>query len=129
VDPDDPEIKNSDNTVLFLLSCYQYIMIALILSVGPPYRQRMISNSTFPACFTKVSSLHAHNRHRNCLHNDNNPDSATLPLLHPRIDLYLSNVQSNPHRNRSCKLDHILASREICFHPSSNLFGKSDIML
>ena len=44
VDPDNPEIKNSDNTVLFLMSCYQYIMIALILSVGPPYREPMLQN-------------------------------------------------------------------------------------
>jgi len=46
VDPDDPEIRNSDNTVLFLMSCYQYIMIAIILSVGPPYRQPMVQNGT-----------------------------------------------------------------------------------
>ena len=44
VDPDNPEIRNSDNTVLFLMSCYQYIMIAIILSVGPPYRQTMVQN-------------------------------------------------------------------------------------
>jgi cation-transporting ATPase 13A3/4/5 len=46
VDPENPEIKNSDNTVLFLMSCYQYIMIALILSVGPPYREPMLQNGT-----------------------------------------------------------------------------------
>jgi cation-transporting P-type ATPase 13A2 len=46
VDPENPEIKNSDNTVLFLMSCYQYIMIALILSVGPPYREPMLQNCT-----------------------------------------------------------------------------------
>jgi len=45
VDPENPEIKNSDNTVLFLMSCYQYIMIAVILSVGPPYREAMLQNS------------------------------------------------------------------------------------
>jgi len=45
VDPENPEIKNSDNTVLFLISCYQYIMIAVILSVGPPYREPMLQNS------------------------------------------------------------------------------------
>jgi cation-transporting P-type ATPase 13A2 len=48
VDPDDPEIRNSDNTVLFLMSCYQYIMIAIILSVGPPFRQPMVQNGTPP---------------------------------------------------------------------------------
>lgn len=46
VDTENPEIKNSDNTVLFLMSCYQYIMIAIILSVGPPYREPMMQNGS-----------------------------------------------------------------------------------
>ena len=46
VDPENPEIKNSDNTVLFLVSCYQYIMIAVILSVGAPYREPMLQNGS-----------------------------------------------------------------------------------
>src|SRR5579871_1454851 len=48
VNPEDPEIRNSENTVLFLISCYQYIMIAVILSVGPPYREPMLKNSISP---------------------------------------------------------------------------------
>jgi cation-transporting P-type ATPase 13A2 len=47
VNPEDPEIRNSENTVLFEISCYQYIMIAVILSVGPPYRQPMVENRPF----------------------------------------------------------------------------------
>ena len=56
VDPDDPEIRNSDNTVLFLISCFQYIMIAVILSVGPPYRQPMAENG-FPNCASRLMEV------------------------------------------------------------------------
>lgn len=38
---------NSENTTLFLLSCYQYILSAIVLSVGPPFRQRMGQNVPF----------------------------------------------------------------------------------
>jgi cation-transporting ATPase 13A3/4/5 len=41
---DSPSIVSSDNTVLFLLSLYQYILVALILSVGSPYREPMYKN-------------------------------------------------------------------------------------
>jgi cation-transporting ATPase 13A2 len=39
-------IPNSANTTLFLVSCYQYIFAAVILSVGPPYRLPMHYNGT-----------------------------------------------------------------------------------
>lgn len=38
---------NSENTTLFLLSCYQYIFVAVVLSVGPPFRQSMAHNLPF----------------------------------------------------------------------------------
>lgn len=43
-------IKNSENTTLFLVSCFQYILSAIVLSVGPPFRQSMASNCecTYP---------------------------------------------------------------------------------
>ncbi|ORY74114.1 HAD ATPase, P-type, family IC [Protomyces lactucae-debilis] len=44
---DSPSIVSSDNTVLFLLSLYQYILVALVLSVGPPYREPMYRNWSF----------------------------------------------------------------------------------
>ncbi|KAK9235185.1 hypothetical protein V1525DRAFT_282585 [Lipomyces kononenkoae] len=44
---DDQHVQSSDNTSLFLASCYQYILIAIVLSVGPPYRERMIKNKPF----------------------------------------------------------------------------------
>ncbi|KAF2086902.1 hypothetical protein K490DRAFT_57372 [Saccharata proteae CBS 121410] len=39
--------QNSENTTLFLLSCYQYILSAIVLSVGPPFRQSMRHNLPF----------------------------------------------------------------------------------
>ncbi|WEW56295.1 hypothetical protein PRK78_001738 [Emydomyces testavorans] len=44
---DDTSIENSQNTALFLVSCYQYIFSGLVLSVGPPFRQPMTSNVPF----------------------------------------------------------------------------------
>jgi len=44
---EDTNIKNSEKTALFLVSCYQYISSALVLSVGPPFRQPMTSNVSF----------------------------------------------------------------------------------
>ncbi|RKF63313.1 putative cation-transporting ATPase [Erysiphe neolycopersici] len=32
-------IKNSENTVLFLISCFEYIFSGVVLCVGPPFRQ------------------------------------------------------------------------------------------
>ena len=48
-------IENSENTSLFLLSCYQYILSGVVLSVGPPFRQTMSANLPFVA--TIISSL------------------------------------------------------------------------
>ena len=41
---DKSNIKNSENTSLFLISCYQYILSGIVLSVGPPFRQRVTEN-------------------------------------------------------------------------------------
>ncbi|CAG8392173.1 unnamed protein product [Penicillium salamii] len=37
-------IVNSENTALFLFSCFQYILTSIILSAGPPFRKAMIHN-------------------------------------------------------------------------------------
>ncbi|VUZ51202.1 unnamed protein product [Hymenolepis diminuta] len=42
-----PWINEADaqmNTAIFLLSCYQYLILAIIFSKGPPYRQRIYTN-------------------------------------------------------------------------------------
>ncbi|KAJ7594428.1 P-type ATPase [Mycena floridula] len=38
------ESQNFENTVLFLISCFQYILVAAVFSIGPPYRQSMWTN-------------------------------------------------------------------------------------
>lgn len=42
-------ILNSQNTTLFLVSCYQYILSSIVLSVGKPFRQSMRHNLPFVA--------------------------------------------------------------------------------
>ncbi|KAJ3824491.1 hypothetical protein EV361DRAFT_891484 [Lentinula raphanica] len=38
------ESTNFENSVLFLLSCFQYILVAGVFSIGPPYRKPMWTN-------------------------------------------------------------------------------------
>lgn len=44
VDLEKSNIENSENTALFLVSCFQYIFMGVVLSVGPPFRKPMRSN-------------------------------------------------------------------------------------
>ncbi|QPG74360.1 hypothetical protein FOA43_001687 [Brettanomyces nanus] len=43
----DEEVKCTDNTVVFFFSNFQYIFAALMLTVGPPYREPAIKNGPF----------------------------------------------------------------------------------
>ncbi|GMG03288.1 unnamed protein product [Aspergillus oryzae] len=45
IDLDNSNIENSENTTLFLVSCFQYTLASVVLSVGPPFREPMRSNS------------------------------------------------------------------------------------
>lgn len=47
LDKEHSNSENSQNTTLFTLSCYQYILSAVVLSVGPPFRQSMGQNLPF----------------------------------------------------------------------------------
>ncbi|KAF2474203.1 uncharacterized protein BDR25DRAFT_323219 [Lindgomyces ingoldianus] len=47
VDKDHSNSLNSQNTTLFLVSCFQYILSAVVLSVGKPFRQPMSQNLPF----------------------------------------------------------------------------------
>lgn len=44
LDRETPNIENSENTSLFLVSCFEYIFSGLVLSVGPPFRQTISQN-------------------------------------------------------------------------------------
>lgn len=43
----DDEVSSTDNTVLFFYSTFQYILVALMLTVGPPYREPVVNNIPF----------------------------------------------------------------------------------
>ncbi|KAL8755421.1 MAG: hypothetical protein Q9199_003644 [Rusavskia elegans] len=47
LDKEKSNIENSENTTLYLLSCFQYILLATVISVGPPFRQSMTHNLPF----------------------------------------------------------------------------------
>ncbi|CAJ2507776.1 Uu.00g089620.m01.CDS01 [Anthostomella pinea] len=47
VNPEKSNIKNSENTALFLMSCFEYIFIAVVMSAGRPFRQPMSQNWPF----------------------------------------------------------------------------------
>ncbi|EGP85061.1 uncharacterized protein MYCGRDRAFT_46026 [Zymoseptoria tritici IPO323] len=47
IDKDHSNSKNSENSTLFLVSCFQYILSAIVLSVGKPFRQSMGHNLPF----------------------------------------------------------------------------------
>ena len=41
---EDPSITSSENTALFLVSCFEYIFSGIVLNAGPPFRQKSIRN-------------------------------------------------------------------------------------
>lgn len=47
LDKEKSSVDNSQNTALFLVSCFQYILSGIVLSVGPPFRKSMTANVPF----------------------------------------------------------------------------------
>ncbi|KAI8057924.1 hypothetical protein BDF22DRAFT_724886 [Syncephalis plumigaleata] len=45
--PDDPNVLCYINSTLFSFSCFQYIFVAAVFSVGAPFRRSMFSNAWF----------------------------------------------------------------------------------
>ncbi|KAG0038258.1 hypothetical protein BGZ82_000702 [Podila clonocystis] len=46
-DSEEKNIQCFENTALFLLSCFQYLLVAIVFSVGPPFRKPMVTNRPF----------------------------------------------------------------------------------
>ncbi|KAK1997065.1 ATPase [Colletotrichum falcatum] len=46
---DKSNIENSENTVLFLVSCFEYILAGVVLNAGPPFREPALNNWPFMA--------------------------------------------------------------------------------
>ncbi|KAL7423997.1 hypothetical protein Q5752_001582 [Cryptotrichosporon argae] len=57
VDSDKLETFNFENTALFLVSCFQYILVAGVFSVGPPYRKPIYSNPSLVACLLGLGAF------------------------------------------------------------------------
>lgn len=47
-------IKNSENTALFLTSCFEYIFAGVVLNAGAPFRQPTVKNWPFTATVSLV---------------------------------------------------------------------------
>lgn len=54
---EDTNIKNSQNTALFLVSCYQYVFSGVVLSAGKPFRKPATSNGMFPSSKLTLKQL------------------------------------------------------------------------
>lgn len=53
-------IRNSENTVLFLVSCFEYIFSGVVLNAGAPFRQPLRSNWPFIVTTTVALLLTVH---------------------------------------------------------------------
>ncbi|KAK6075912.1 p-type ATPase [Seiridium cupressi] len=60
VNPDKSNIKNSENTALFLVSCFEYTFIGVVLSAGKPFRQPMWQNYPFVATIVAALAINTY---------------------------------------------------------------------
>ncbi|KAI0666684.1 Ca-transporting ATPase [Trametes maxima] len=49
------QANNYENSALFLVSCFQYILVAAVFSIGPPFRKQMWTNGWFMASMICLS--------------------------------------------------------------------------
>jgi cation-transporting P-type ATPase 13A2 len=57
VNPEKSNIENSENTVLFLTSCFEYIFSGVVLNAGRPFRQPALQNCRSMILFRGDASL------------------------------------------------------------------------
>ncbi|CAE6398019.1 unnamed protein product [Rhizoctonia solani] len=57
--PGSGELKhdNYENTALFLISSYQYVLVAAVFSIGPPYRKPMWTNGLLMASIVALTAF------------------------------------------------------------------------
>ncbi|SCV73478.1 BQ2448_7404 [Microbotryum intermedium] len=55
IDPDELDIVSYENTALFLISSFQYVLVAFIFCVGPPYRKPLYSNRWLVAALVSLT--------------------------------------------------------------------------
>ncbi|KAK7005604.1 cation-transporting ATPase [Favolaschia claudopus] len=51
------ESTNYENSTLFLLSCFQYVLVAAVFSIGPPYRKSMWTNGWLMGSLLLLTAL------------------------------------------------------------------------
>ncbi|KAM0753330.1 hypothetical protein T439DRAFT_299617 [Meredithblackwellia eburnea MCA 4105] len=57
INPDNLDIVSYENTALFLVSSFQYIIVAAVFCVGPPYRKSLYTNGWLVATFLALGSF------------------------------------------------------------------------
>jgi len=92
--PKPKNIRNSVNTSLFMVSCAQYILIGVVLSVGRPFRQPMYQNGNLLLLslfnFSPLCHHHPGCPGRQRIHSS---ESRRMGAQYPRPDLPLLHLQ------------------------------------
>lgn len=68
-------IKSSENTALFLVSCFEYIFSGVILNAGPPFRHPLWENCEFSSCYLHGFCQSDH--HCRAVHHDHRLESSS----------------------------------------------------